>query len=82
MFEIDGFELEFTEDALELIAEKAIERETGARGLRAILEETLSPLMFELPSLEKQGKVLVDQSVVNGEQPKVIPFPEKKQSAS
>ena len=82
MFELDGFELEFTEDALELIAEKAIERETGARGLRAILEETLSPLMFELPSLDRQGKIIVDQSVVLGEQPKVIPFSEKKKSAS
>jgi ATP-dependent Clp protease ATP-binding subunit ClpX len=82
MFELDGFELEFTEDALELIAERAIERETGARGLRAILEETLSPLMFELPSMGEQGKVIVDQSVVFGEQPKVIPFSEKKKSAS
>jgi ATP-dependent Clp protease ATP-binding subunit ClpX len=82
MFELDGFELEFTEDALELIAEKAIERETGARGLRAILEETLSPLMFNLPSLETQGKIIVDESVVKGEEPQVVPFPQKKKSAS
>jgi ATP-dependent Clp protease ATP-binding subunit ClpX len=82
MFEIDGFELEFKDDALELISEKAIERETGARGLRAILEEILSPLMFELPSLEKQGKIIVDKSVVEGAQPSVIPFPEKKKNAS
>ena len=82
MFELDGFELEFTSEALELIAEKAIERETGARGLRAILEETLSPLMFELPSMASQGKVVIDESVVNGALPEVIPFPEKKKSAS
>jgi len=82
MFELDGFELEFTPQALDLIAEKAIERETGARGLRAILEETLSPLMFELPSMASQGKVIIDESVVNGSLPEVIPFPEKKKSAS
>ena len=50
MFEIDGVELEFTEDAVEAIAESAISRGTGARGLRAILEEVLLPVMFDTPS--------------------------------
>ena len=50
MFEIDGVELEFTEDALEAVADQAILRGTGARGLRAIMEEVLLPVMFDVPS--------------------------------
>lgn len=59
MFEIDGFELEFEPAAIELIAELALERETGARGLRAILEEILGPIMFELPGSEQHGRVVI-----------------------
>ncbi|NCW28908.1 MAG: ATP-dependent Clp protease ATP-binding subunit ClpX [Actinobacteria bacterium] len=59
MFEIDGFELEFEPAAIEMIADLAVERETGARGLRAILEELLSPIMFELPGSAEQGLVVI-----------------------
>ena len=50
LFQMDGVELEITDDALGYVAKKAIERETGARGLRAIMENTLSDAMFEIPS--------------------------------
>jgi len=67
MFEIDGVELELTEEALVTIAAKALERKTGARGLRAILEETLQPIMFDIPSREDIDRVIVDRDVVLGE---------------
>lgn len=59
MFELDGVELEFTKGALEAIADKAILRKAGARGLRAILEEVLGPVMFEIPSTTDVSKVVI-----------------------
>jgi ATP-dependent Clp protease ATP-binding subunit ClpX len=64
IFEIDGVDLEFTEDALEAIADLAILRETGARGLRAILEEVLLNTMYELPSREDIGECVITAEVV------------------
>lgn len=64
MFRMDGVELSFEPQALDAIAELAIERETGARGLRAILEETLGGIMFELPSLEDVAEVVVTRGTV------------------
>ena len=61
-FEFDGVELEFTADALEAIAEQAIMRGTGARGLRAIMEEVLLNVMYELPSREDVHKCLIDKA--------------------
>lgn len=66
MFELDGVELEFTDDALHAVAEKALERKTGARGLRAILEEVLQPVMFEIPSREDVERVVIDTPAVMG----------------
>ncbi len=66
IFEIDGYELDFEPDAIELIADQAVKRETGARGLRAILEEILGPMMFELPGSGKQGRVVVTADQVSG----------------
>ncbi len=63
-FEFDGVELEFTEDALEAIADQAILRGTGARGLRAIMEEVLLNVMYELPSRQDVTKCVVDRQVV------------------
>jgi ATP-dependent Clp protease ATP-binding subunit ClpX len=75
MFELDGFELEFAQDALEAIADMAVARETGARGLRAIMEEILGPIMFEIPGNEVQGLVTITKAVVEGkEQAKVSAF--------
>ncbi|MGY0559183.1 MULTISPECIES: ATP-dependent Clp protease ATP-binding subunit ClpX [unclassified Luteimonas] len=64
LFEMEGAELEFREDALAAIARKAIKRKTGARGLRTIVESVLLDTMYELPSLENVSKVVVDESVI------------------
>ncbi len=64
MFEIDGVELEFTPDAVESIADQAILRGTGARGLRAIMEEVLMPVMFDVPSRDDVARVVVTREVV------------------
>ena len=67
LFEMEGTELEFREEALRALAHKAMARKTGARGLRTILENVLLDTMYELPSMENVSKVVVDESVVNGE---------------
>ncbi|WP_299956618.1 ATP-dependent Clp protease ATP-binding subunit ClpX [uncultured Modestobacter sp.] len=64
LFELDGVELEFTDDALEAIADQAILRGTGARGLRAIMEEVLQSVMYDVPSREDVGTVVITQDVV------------------
>ncbi|MDF2092867.1 MULTISPECIES: ATP-dependent Clp protease ATP-binding subunit ClpX [unclassified Knoellia] len=64
MFEIDGVELEFTDEAIEAVAEQALKRGTGARGLRAIMEEVLLPVMFDVPSDDGIAKVVVTREVV------------------
>ena len=73
-FEFDGVELEFTDDAMRAISEQAIMRGTGARGLRAIMEEVLLNVMYELPSREDVTKCLVDKDVVlTGVNPTLVP---------
>jgi ATP-dependent Clp protease ATP-binding subunit ClpX len=67
LFQMEGCQLEFREDALHAIARKAKERKTGARGLRTILENILLDVMYELPSMQNVSKVVVDESVANGE---------------
>jgi len=64
VFELDNVELELTDDALEAVAEQALLRGTGARGLRAILEEVLLEVMYELPSRTDVGKCVIDRAVV------------------
>ena len=66
LFEIEGVKLTFSKDALKAIAEKAILRKTGARGLRSIIEEVLLETMFELPSIENLEEVVVNKEVVSG----------------
>jgi ATP-dependent Clp protease ATP-binding subunit ClpX len=67
LFEMEGCELEFRAEGLKAVACKAVERKTGARGLRSILEQTLLDTMYELPSLEGVTKVVVDEAAINGE---------------
>ena len=64
MFELDGVELEFTEDALAAVVDQALLRKTGARGLRAILEEVLLGVMYDLPSRDDVARCIIDRSVV------------------
>ncbi|MDR0488112.1 MAG: ATP-dependent Clp protease ATP-binding subunit ClpX [Propionibacteriaceae bacterium] len=72
LFELDGVDLEFTEDAITAIADLALERKTGARGLRAIVEETLLDVMFEVPSRSEIARVIVDADAIRGERPVVL----------
>ena len=67
MFEMEGASIEFRADALRAVARKSMERKTGARGLRSILESVLLDTMYDLPSLENVYKVVVDEAVINGE---------------
>lgn len=67
MFEMESAELEFRGDALSAIARKAMDRKTGARGLRTILENVLLSSMYDLPSMEGVSKVVIDEAVINGE---------------
>ena len=83
MFSIDGFELEFKPEAIELIADLAIQREIGARGLRAILEEILSPIMYELPGSEESGLVVITaENVRERTLPEVKPLPQRLKDKS
>ncbi|MBF8999951.1 MULTISPECIES: ATP-dependent protease ATP-binding subunit ClpX [Vibrio] len=67
LFDLENVELEFREDALRAIAAKAMQRKTGARGLRSILENVLLETMYDLPSMTDVSKVVIDESVINGE---------------
>ena len=67
LFEMEGCEIEFREDALRMIARRSMERKTGARGLRSILEHVLLDTMYELPSIENLAKVVIDEGVIKGE---------------
>ena len=83
LFEMEGCELEFRSDALLEIARKAMARKTGARGLRTIMEQVLLDIMYDLPSMENVSKVVVDQSVIRGENaPFVLYEGGEKQAAS
>ncbi len=76
---LDDVELEFTDEALIAVAKKAIELKTGARGLRSILEDTMTDIMFEIPSNEKIQKVTVTEScITDGELPKVAVVEKRK----
>ncbi|WP_079201855.1 ATP-dependent Clp protease ATP-binding subunit ClpX [Pseudomonas sp. CC6-YY-74] len=66
LFEMEGVDLEFRPDALQSVARKALERKTGARGLRSILEGILLDTMYEIPSQSEVSKVVIDESVVDG----------------
>ncbi len=84
LFEMEGVELDLREDALRAVANKAMERNTGARGLRTIIEQVLLETMYELPSLENVSKVVVDESVIQGESEPYIVYksPEHSKAAS
>ena len=66
LFEMEDVEIDFRDDALVAIAQKAMERKTGARGLRSILEAVLLEVMYDIPSEENVSKVVIDENVING----------------
>lgn len=83
MFQIDGVELVFDDDALNAIADQALERGTGARGLRAIMEEVLLPVMFDLPSREDIASVVITADVVLSKaEPTMIPHVTKRRKSA
>ena len=74
MFELDGVELDFDHDALLAIADLAVLRQTGARGLRAIMEEVLGPVMFDVPSNDDVARVVVTRAtVLENAAPTIVP---------
>lgn len=82
LFEMEGSELVFREDALHAIARKAMERKTGARGLRSIMEKILLDTMYDLPSLQNVSKVVVDEAVINGESTPYLIYENVEQQAA
>jgi ATP-dependent Clp protease ATP-binding subunit ClpX len=82
LFEMEDVKLVFTEDALHAVAKKAIERKTGARGLRSILEDVLLETMFELPGSEGVDEVVVNDDVVEGKAKPLLIYAEKSGDAA
>src|SRR5271157_4054833 len=77
LFEMERIDLSFAEEALGAIARKAIERKTGARGLRSIMESILLDTMFDLPSLEGVEEVVITKQVVEGTAPPLHIYPDR-----
>ena len=83
MFEMENVKLTFTDDALRAIARKAIERKTGARGLRAIMEDNLLELMYEIPDKKEVAEIVIDEKVINDKaEPKFILRKQEDKQAS
>ncbi|PRR79097.1 ATP-dependent Clp protease ATP-binding subunit ClpX [Clostridium liquoris] len=80
LFEMDNVELEFDKEALEAIAEEAIKRNTGARGLRAILEDIMENIMFEIPSEESITKVVINKDTVANKIPETVKLEDGKRA--
>ncbi|NQZ54675.1 MAG: ATP-dependent protease ATP-binding subunit ClpX [Piscirickettsiaceae bacterium] len=74
LFEMEDATIEFRDDALRAIAKKAMNRKTGARGLRSIIENVLLDIMFDLPSTDNVSKVVIDESVINGENSPILMY--------
>ena len=82
LFEMEGAELEFRDDSLKAIATKAMERKTGARGLRTIVENVLLNTMYEIPSADNISKVVIDESVILGQSEPLLVYETDKKLAS
>ena len=81
LFEMEGAELEFTPGALRAIARKALERDTGARGLRSVVEHLMLDLQFQLPEVGRGQRFVIDEDVVAGRRP-VVPVPQRKSKSA
>lgn len=80
LFIMENVEIEFTEDSLDLVAEKALERKSGARGLRSILEKILLNIMYDLPSINNVKKVLINSAVIKGISEPILIYTEQDQN--
>jgi len=79
LFEMEGVDIDFREDGLQTIAERAMERKTGARGLRSILESVLLETMYNIPSMDNVSKVVIDASVIKGESEPLLVYKSSEQ---
>lgn len=82
LFEMEGAELEFRDSGLRAVVHRAIQRKTGARGLRTILEQILLDVMYDLPSLKGASRVVIDESVVEGQSQPYILYGRERIAAS
>lgn len=82
LFELENTELKFTEDSLKAIAQKAIERKTGARGLRSILEAILLDTMFDLPGMDSVTEVVVNEEAVTSDAKPLLIYADAKEEVS
>ena len=82
LFEMEGVALEFRDAALHSIAERCVEKKTGARGLRSILEKALLDVMYELPSLTHVSKVMIDEAAIHGETNPIIIYDNPEQQSA
>src|SRR5690606_20048199 len=81
-FRLEGSEIEFTPEALELIAERALKRDTGARALRAVCEEIMLDLMYDLPDQQQGGKYVITPEVVEGKHKLFEIRPERRRESA
>ncbi len=79
LFDMEGVEVDFRDDGLRAVAEKAMERKTGARGLRSILESVLLDTMYDIPSMDDVSKVVIDESVIRGESEPLLVYNSSEQ---
>jgi ATP-dependent Clp protease ATP-binding subunit ClpX len=79
LFEMEGVEIQFRDEALKAVAQRAKERKTGARGLRSIMESVLLDTMYKIPSMEKVSKVIIDAAVINGESEPLLVYENREQ---
>ena len=82
LFDMEDVELEFRADALHAVARKAMDRKTGARGLRSIVEAVLLDTMYELPSMENVSKIVVDENTIKGESKPIVIYDSKQDQAA
>ena len=82
LFEMEGVALEFRDAALQTIAERCVEKKTGARGLRSILEKALLDIMYELPSLNHVSKVIIDEAAIHGETKPIVIYENHDQQSA
>jgi ATP-dependent Clp protease ATP-binding subunit ClpX len=81
LFEMERVSLSFSDDAMDAVARKAIDRKTGARGLRSILESTLLDTMYDLPTLEGVEEIVINGEVVDGNAQPLYIYAERKEEA-
>ena len=82
LIEMEGAQLDLRDEALKAIAKKAMDRKTGARGLRSILEQSLLDTMYDLPSIDDVESVIVDESVINGLSKPLLVYANEEKKAS